>query len=158
MNPNRILGLDLASKTGICVIDSGKNLLYSDSIVLAVKDPQERILSLRKLLCDVIDKYHPGEFAVEDVFLPSKTSRKTPISLGELRGIARLSAAEIGVPIFFYAPKKVKMAITGNGNATKDDVSHWIKAEFDFAPKDDNEADAVSIAYTHLLMKPFIAE
>ena len=158
MSQNRILGLDLANKAGICVLDYEKNLLYSDSIVLAVKDPQKRILNLRKLLCEVVSKYHPSEFAVEDVFLPAKTSRKTPISLGELRGVARLSAAESNVPIYFYAPKKVKMAITGNGNASKEDVLHWITSELNFEPKDDNEADAVSIAYTHLLMKPYTLE
>ena len=155
MSAKRILGLDLANKIGICVIDSEKNLLYSDSIVLSKKNCQEKLLNLKKLLHDIVSKFQPNEFAIEDIFLPAKTSRKTPISLGELRGIARLSAAESDIPVFFYAPKKIKMAITGNGNASKNDVIHWIKAEFDFEPKDDNEADAVGIAYTHLLVRRY---
>ena len=152
---NPIIGLDLANKVGICVLSTNGDLLYSTSRSLSTRDPQERVLNLRKLLTEIMNQFSPGEMAIEDVFLPAKTSRKTPISLGELRGIARLSAAEHNIPVTFYAAKKIKMAITGSGNASKEDVIHWIQAEFNCTVADDNEADAISIAYTHLLMKRF---
>jgi crossover junction endodeoxyribonuclease RuvC len=107
------------------------------------------------LLVEVIEKFKPVEIAIEDVFLPAKTSRKTPIALGELRGVARLCAAEKNIPVFFYAPRQVKLAVTGYGNASKDDVVHWIQSEFSVRVKDDNEADAISIAWTHILTRRF---
>lgn len=151
-----VLGLDLADKLGLSVIDAKSNrLLLSLSRKLSRGDAQERILNLRKLLVEVIEKFKPDEIAIEDVFLPAKTSRKTPISLGELRGVARLCAAEKGIPVFFYAPRQVKQAVTGFGNASKEDVVHWIQSEFNLKVKDDNEADAISIAWTHILMRRF---
>ncbi len=151
-----VLGLDLAEKLGLSVIeaDSGR-LIFSLSRRLSRGDPQERLLNLRKLLLEAIKRYQPQEMAIEDVFLPAKTSRKTPISLGELRGVARLCAAEHGIPVFFYAARQVKQAITGFGNASKEDVTRWIESEFNVKVKDDNEADAISIAWTHILMRRF---
>ncbi len=151
-----VLGLDLAEKLGLSVIeaDSGK-LVFSLSRRLSRGDPQERLLNLHKLLQEAIKRYQPQEMAIEDVFLPAKTSRKTPISLGELRGVARLCAAEHDIPVFFYAARQVKQAITGFGNASKEDVTRWIESEFRVRVKDDNEADAISIAWTHILMRRF---
>ena len=152
----RVIGLDLANKSGICILDneSGK-VLYSDSINLAKGDSQKRLVKLREIVNQAIKTYSPEEMAIEDVFLPAKTSPKTPIALGELRGIAKLCAAENKIPVFFYAPRQVKMAVTGYGNARKEDVVHFIQAEFNLTVKDDNEADAISVAFTHILIQRF---
>jgi crossover junction endodeoxyribonuclease RuvC len=154
-----IIGLDLADKLGVSVIDAAQErLVFSDSITLARNDPQKRLLRLREYLLEMFARYQPSEIAIEDVFLPAKTSPRTPIALGELRGIARLCAAEKEIPVFFYPPRKVKMAITGYGNASKEDVVHWIEQEFKVQLKDHNEADAISIAWTHILMRRFALE
>jgi len=153
-----IIGLDLAEKVGICVLAfADHRLLWSDSVALSRKDPAEKLLNLKALIQDTILRYRPVEMAIEDVFLPAKTSRKTPISLGELRGVARLCAAEAGIPVFFYPPARVKLTITGSGRASKDDVLRWIESEFDMEVKDHNESDAISIAYTHWLNRRFQA-
>ncbi|MEW6711172.1 MAG: crossover junction endodeoxyribonuclease RuvC [Candidatus Riflebacteria bacterium] len=151
-----VLGLDLAEKLGLSIVDAQTNrLIFSMSRKLSHGDPQERLLNLRNLLVEAINRYQPTEMAIEDVFLPAKTSRKTPISLGELRGVARLCAAEKNIPVFFYAARQVKQAVTGFGNASKEDVVHWIQSEFNIKVKDDNEADAISIAWTHIMMRRF---
>ncbi|HNV68209.1 MAG TPA: crossover junction endodeoxyribonuclease RuvC [Candidatus Ozemobacteraceae bacterium] len=151
-----ILGLDLAQKTGLCVLAAeGPRLIWSDSVLLAAKDPGKRLLALQKVLVDIIERYHPDEIAMEDVFLPAKTSPRTPISLGELRGVARLCAARFEIPVSFYAPRQVKMTITGNGAAAKDDVIRLVESEFHVHLKDDNQADAISVAYTHMLARRF---
>ena len=153
---NIIVGLDLAEKMGLCVIDGlTKKLLFSSSVKLSKADSESRLVHLHKLLNKIIEKYTPNEFAIEDVFLPAKTSPRTPISLGELRGVARLCAAEHNIPVFFYPPRKVKLAITGYGNASKEDVIKWVENEFNINVKDDNEADAISIAWTHVMSKQF---
>jgi crossover junction endodeoxyribonuclease RuvC len=151
-----ILGLDLADRLGLSIIEvNSGQLLFSETRKLSKGDPQQRVLNLRNLLLSVLEKFNPIEVAIEDVFLPAKTSRKTPISLGELRGVARLCAAERNIPVFFYAPRQVKLAVTGYGNASKHDVVHWIQSEFNIEVKDDNEADAISIAWTHILTRRF---
>jgi len=151
-----VVGLDLADKLGISVIDrKTEKLLFSASISLARGDTQKRLLRLRECLIEVFTRFNPVEIAIEDVFLPAKTSPRTPIALGELRGVARLCAAEREIPVFFYPPRKVKMAVTGFGNASKDDVVHWIENEFRVKVKDHNEADAISIAWTHILERRF---
>ena len=153
---NIIVGLDLAEKMGLCVLDGlTKNLLFSSSVKLSKADSESRLVHLHKLLNKIIEKFSPNEFAIEDVFLPAKTSPRTPISLGELRGVARLCAAEHNIPVFFYPPRKVKLAITGYGNASKEDVIKWVEKEFNINVKDDNEADAISIAWTHVISKQF---
>lgn len=157
MTSEPVVGLDLADKLGISVIDrKTEKLLFSTSISLARGDTQKRLLRLRECLIEVFTRFSPVEIAIEDVFLPAKTSPRTPIALGELRGIARLCAAERDIPVFFYPPRKVKMAVTGFGNASKDDVVHWIENEFRVKVKDHNEADAISIAWTHILERRFL--
>ncbi|GAB1353614.1 MAG TPA: crossover junction endodeoxyribonuclease RuvC [Candidatus Rifleibacterium sp.] len=156
MTSEPVVGLDLADKLGISVIDrKTEKLLFSASISLARGDTQKRLLRLRECLIEVFTRFSPLEIAIEDVFLPAKTSPRTPIALGELRGVARLCAAERDIPVFFYPPRKVKMAVTGFGNASKEDVVHWIESEFRVKVKDHNEADAISIAWTHILERRF---
>lgn len=153
---NIVVGLDLAEKMGLCVMNGNtKQLLFSSTVKLSKADSESRLVHLHKLLNKVIEKFSPNEFALEDVFLPAKTSPRTPISLGELRGVARLCAAEHNLPVFFYPPRKVKMAITGYGNASKEDIINWVENEFSIKVKDDNEADAISIAWTHVMSRQF---
>ncbi len=153
-----LIGLDLATKLGISVFDiTSEKLVFSDSVKLPKGDTQLRVLALYDYLKEMFNKYKPTEIAVEDVFLPAKTSPRTPIALGELRGIARLCAAQNNLPVFFYPARKVKMAITGFGNACKDDIVCWIQNEFKIKVKEDNEADGISIGYTHLLERRFLA-
>ena len=153
---NIVVVLDLAEKMGLCVMNGHtKQLLFSSTVKLSKADSESRLVHLHKLLNKVIEKFSPNEFAIEDVFLPAKTSPRTPISLGELRGVARLCAAEHDIPVFFYPPRKVKLAITGYGNASKEDVIKWVENEFSINVKDDNEADAISIAWTHIMNRHF---
>lgn len=151
-----IIGLDLAEKTGIAVLDAHvQRLLWSASIKLAHRDSGAGLLQLRDLLHKVLAKFGKGEMAIEDIFLPIRTSRRTPIALGELRGVAKLCAAEANIPVFFYPPARIKMAITGSGRAAKEDVMGCIEAEFRIKPRDNNEADAIAVAHTHWLVQRF---
>lgn len=154
--PSYILGLDLAQKVGACVLETPTlKLKWAGTIILSKTNPELRFIKLKKTLYDIISSFPNLEIAIEDVYLPSKTSHKTPIALGELRGIARLCAAEANIPVTFYTPTKIKQAITGYGRASKEDIMHWIEIEFNYKVKDHNEADAISIAYTHWMHKNF---
>jgi crossover junction endodeoxyribonuclease RuvC len=153
-----LVALDLATKLGIGVFDlADGRLLFSDTVKLPKGDTQKRIEALYSYLTEMFAKYAPAEVAIEDVFLPAKTSPRTPIALGELRGVARLCAAQQGAEVFFYPARKVKLAITGYGNACKTDVIECIEREFKVRVKDDNEADAISIGWTHILERRFLS-
>ena len=76
MTSEPVVGLDLADKLGISVIDrKTEKLLFSASISLARGDTQKRLLRLRECLIEVFTRFSPVEVAIEDVFLPAKTSR-----------------------------------------------------------------------------------
>ncbi len=153
-----LIGLDLATKCGVSVFDiDTEKLVFSDTVKLPKSDGQLRLIQLFDYLNLLYAKYMFKEAAIEDVFLPVKTSPRTPIALGELRGVTRLWAAQKGIETFFYPPRKVKMAITGFGNAAKTDIITWIQNEFNIKVKDDNEADAISIAWTHILERRFMS-
>jgi crossover junction endodeoxyribonuclease RuvC len=153
-----LVALDLATKLGVGVFDlADGRLLFSDTVKLPKGDAQKRIEALYSYLTQMFAKYAPAEVAIEDVFLPAKTSPRTPIALGELRGVARLCTAQQGAEVFFYPARKVKLAITGYGNASKTDVMECIEREFKVKVKDDNEADAISIGWTHILERRFLS-
>ena len=74
----------------------------------------ERILSL-------IDEFHPDEIAIEAPFYGKNV--QSMLKLGRAQGVAMAAALYRSLPIFEYAPRKIKMAITGNGNASKEQVA-----------------------------------
>jgi crossover junction endodeoxyribonuclease RuvC len=78
----------------------------------------ERTLSL-------IDEYKPDEFAIEAPFYGKNV--QSMLKLGRAQGVAMASALYRSIPIFEYSPKKVKQSITGNGNASKEQVSAMLK-------------------------------
>ncbi|MBF0406910.1 MAG: crossover junction endodeoxyribonuclease RuvC [Candidatus Riflebacteria bacterium] len=154
-NSDVIIGLDLAERTGICVLlKESRKILYSGSVKLGGPSGK-RLVTLNTLLTDLLGKYSNVEIAIEDVFLPVVTSPRTPISLGELRGVALLCAELSGAKVFFYPPAKMKLAVTGSGRAKKNDVIDIIEREFNLSKIDDNQADAIGIAYTHWMISNF---
>jgi len=88
--------------------------------------------------------------AFETVFVGKNI--KSTINLGEARGVAILCAANHSIPCFEYAPTKVKQAVVGNGNATKEQVQSMVKRILnlpEIAMKDAADALAVAICHSH---------
>jgi crossover junction endodeoxyribonuclease RuvC len=78
-------------------------------------------------------------------------SHKTAISLGAARGAAILAAAENGLPIFEYAPTRIKQAAVGRGGAAKNQVAFMVRASLGLTETPGaDEADALAIGMTHL--------
>ncbi|MFC1743087.1 crossover junction endodeoxyribonuclease RuvC [Candidatus Riflebacteria bacterium] len=149
-----ILGLDLASRTGTAVLaGDSKKILHSDSIRLLSGKKSESLCILEKKLLALFNKFPINEVAIEDIFLPVKTSRKTPIWLGELRGVARLVCSRMKLEPKFYPPLKIKMAITGSGRCSKEEMKFLLEQEFSYSFVDDNASDAMAVAYLHLLCR-----
>ena len=76
---------------------------------------------------------------------------KTAMKVGQARGAAILAAGDCRLPVFNYAPNKIKIALTGFGHADKKQVQEMVKRflNLDKVPKPDHAADALACAYCH---------
>ncbi len=90
---------------------------YGDDHFLKLKNIFEQTLQL-------IDNYHPDELAIEAPFFGKNI--QSMLKLGRAQGVAMSAALYRSIPIAEYSPKKIKMAITGNGNASKEQVAAFV--------------------------------
>jgi crossover junction endodeoxyribonuclease RuvC len=107
------------------------------------------LVAIRDRLAELIHEHEPDCCALEAVIYVQ--SYKTAITLGAARGCAIMAAAERGLPVFEYAPKRIKQATVGNGSADKAQVAFMVRALLGLTetPGDD-AADALAIGLTHL--------
>lgn len=118
-----------------------------------IKNPPKLSLSgclveIHAQLCDVIGTFSPTAMAIESVIYVQ--SFPTAITLGSARGAALLAAAQKGLAIHEYAPRKVKQAVVGRGGAQKAQVGFMIRALLGLTvtPPPD-AADAIAVGLTH---------
>ena len=102
---------------------------------------------------DIIDSYLPDEMAIEAPFFGKNV--QSMLKLGRAQGVAIAAAINHSVPITEYAPLKIKMAITGNGSASKEQVAGMLQRmlhlEESEMPKFLDATDALAAAYCHYL-------
>lgn len=107
------------------------------------------LVAIRKAILEVIAEFRPNCAAMESVIFVQ--SHRTAILLGAARGASIIAAAEQGLPIFEYPPKRVKQATVGRGNAQKDQVAFMMRALFKLTETPPHDAaDALAIGQTHL--------
>ncbi len=149
----RIIGIDTSLRsTGVGIIEvSGSSLRLVEAITLAI--PATRPLSecLRRIdsgLAELIEKYKPEAAAVEGIFYCKNV--KTAVILGQARGVAIAACSRAGLPVFEYPPRRVKQALVGHGEATKEQVALMVIRLLGLSetPQEDS-ADALSIAICH---------
>ncbi|MBI3399129.1 MAG: crossover junction endodeoxyribonuclease RuvC [Deltaproteobacteria bacterium] len=150
----RILGIDPGSHiTGYGIVDGDKGKLFhvSDgSIVTGSKNPLAlRLHSIFDSIQKVVSEFKPDGVVIEEIFY-AKNARSA-IMLGHARGVAILCASQHNLPVFEYSPMKIKQAVVGYGNATKDQVQKMVKAllKLDAVPKPD-ASDALAAAICHI--------
>ena len=101
----------------------------------------------------IIDAYLPDEMAIEAPFFGKNV--QSMLKLGRAQGTAIAAAIHHGVPIHEYAPMKIKMAITGNGAASKEQVAGMLQRMLKLTDDDVNTfmdaTDALGAAYCHFL-------
>ena len=101
----------------------------------------------------LIDKHHPTCLAIETQFVDKNP--QTMIKIVHAQGVAIAAALSRDVPIYEYSPMKIKMAITGNGHSTKQQVAdmlqRFLHISDDQMPKKLDATDALGIAYCHFL-------
>lgn len=125
-----ILGIDpgtIVMGYGILLVQGNKPKLETMGI-LQLNKYEDYYLRLKKIyerVSSLIDQYHPDELAIEAPFFGKNV--QSMLKLGRAQGVAMAAALEKQVPIFEYAPLKIKMAITGNGGASKEQVAGMLQ-------------------------------
>jgi crossover junction endodeoxyribonuclease RuvC len=104
-------------------------------------------------LQELIDKYHPTVLAIESQFVDKNP--QTMIKIVHAQGVAIAAALSKDVPVQEYSPMKIKMAITGNGHASKEQLADMLQRFLHIPdeqmPKKLDATDALGIAYCHFL-------
>ena len=151
----RILGLDPGTATvGYGVIDDvdGRVAVVSyGAITTRPKDGDaaRRLQIIFEKLNDLIVEFRPDAAAVEKLFFGKNIT--TAIKVGQARGVLLLCLANADVPIAEYSPPKIKEAVTGYGNASKEQIQYMVQNLLNLSeiPKPDDAADGLAIALTH---------
>jgi crossover junction endodeoxyribonuclease RuvC len=150
----RILGIDPGlAIVGWGIVDSErgktKPVAYGAITTPAHTDIEERLLIIQNDLEELINKYHPEEMAIEELFF--NTNITTGIAVAEARGVLICTAHKLGVKISEYTPLQVKQAVVGYGKAEKKQVIAMVTTLLGLQkpPKPDDTADAIAIALCH---------
>ena len=144
---------------GVLSVVSGDMVLLEMNVlrIPARLDTYERLHLIHKKITALVREFSPTEFAIEAPFFGKNV--QSMLKLGRAQGVAMAAAIARDVPIFEYAPLKIKMSITGNGRAAKEQVAYMVQRLLNV--KNANWAldtsDALALAVCHLTVRRFAA-
>ncbi len=148
-----ILGIDPGTNIlgfGILGVISKKPSYISMGIMdlHKLRDPYLKLQEIFNETILLIDKYQPDELAIEAPFYGKNV--QSMLKLGRAQGVAMAAALSRSVPIFEYAPRKIKLSITGHGGASKEQVAALLSQilHFDTLPNLD-ATDGLATALCH---------
>ena len=155
----RVFGIDCGTEcTGYGVVEVDETprrprlkAIAAGGIVLAKKDPlPTRLARVYAELTALMALHEPAMVAIEDVFFSANA--KSALKLGQVRGVALLAAANMGLPVAEYAPLSVKSSVVGYGLAKKEQVQFMVARllELEREPEPADAADALAIAICHI--------
>ena len=152
----RVIGIDPGlAKTGFAVVEplqKGGRVCYSGNINT---DPEhsleERLSTIYHELSRVLRNWSPDLMVLEDVFVV-KRFPMAAMQLGEVRGVIRLAARNMGVSISEIKPTEVKSALAGSGRAGKEQIERVVRRilHIEAKIKSDHVSDAMALALTGL--------
>ncbi len=143
-------GTNLMGYGLIRVVDKKPQILVSGVVDMKkITDPYIKLQKIFQRTLQVIDEYHPDELAIESQFFGKNV--QSMLKLGRAQGVAISAALHRNIPIFEYAPKKIKLAITGTGTASKEQLATVLQRFFKMKefPQNPDESDAIAIAMCH---------
>src|SRR5207249_2377999 len=150
----RVLAIDASLRNcGVAIVDGGNGksraLFFGTIHNASSLKSSACLVAIRDQLTQLIREHEPDCCALESVIYVQ--SYKTAILLGAARGAAILAAAERGLPVFEYAPKRIKQATVGRGSADKNQVAFMIRVLLGLSETPTADAaDALAIGLTHL--------
>jgi crossover junction endodeoxyribonuclease RuvC len=151
----RIIGIDPGTASvGFGIIDEedGRlNVVKYGVIRTQPKDgdASKRLQIIYRELNEILNTYRPDAAAVEELFFGRNIS--TAIQVGQARGVLLLALANSQITVAEYSPPKIKEAVSGYGNASKEQVQYMVQNLLDLEeqPKPDDAADGLAVALTH---------
>ena len=149
-----ILGIDPGTSImGFGLIKIVKNkmtLIQMNELVLnKLDDHYLRLKHIFERTIDLIEKYNPDEISIEAPFFGKNVH--SMLKLGRAQGVAMAAGLSKEIPITEYSPKKIKMSITGNGNASKEQVAKMLQSLLNIKelPKNLDSTDGLAAAVCH---------
>ncbi len=149
-----VLGVDPgARRTGYALVEvRGDRVFFlrSGALCPAPRLPfHEKLKVIYEGLREILCEYAPDEIAIEDVFV--RSNPRVALRMGHVRGMALLAGALSGIGVAEYAPREIKQAIVGNGNASKEQVKFMVSALLRLTAEiSEDESDALAVAITHV--------
>src|SRR5919201_6037853 len=150
----RVMGVDPGlGRCGWAVVEqAGGRVAAVDfgTIATGGAEVAPRLAALAARLRQVLAATRPDCLAIERVFFNANV--RTAMTVGQASGVALLLAAEHGLPVAAYTPPQVKRAVTGTGDAPKEQVGYMVKAllGLEAMPAPADTADALAVALCHL--------
>ena len=154
MHERIILGIDPGTTImgfGLIKIVKGEmEFMQLNELILSKYD--DHYLKLKHIFnrtIELIDTYHPDEISLEAPFFGKNV--QSMLKLGRAQGVAMAAGLSRDIPVTEYSPKKIKMAITGNGNASKEQVAKMLQSLLGFKtlPKNLDSTDGLAAAVCH---------
>ena len=149
-----VLGIDPGLATlgwGVLKSERGRFETVDYGVVLTPKEESlpVRLAMLEEGVNELIDKYHPDEIALEELFFNNNIT--TGINVAQARGVILLTCVKKCGRLYEYTPLQIKQALTGYGRADKKQMQIMVKTllRLDNIPKPDDAADALAVALTH---------
>lgn len=153
-NEKIILGIDPGTTImgfGIIkVVNKKMEFIQMNELLLnKYKDHYVKLKLIFERTIELIDTYHPDEIAIEAPFFGKNV--QSMLKLGRAQGVAMAAGLSREIPITEYLPKKIKMAITGNGNASKEQVAKMLQSVLGLKtlPKNLDATDGLAAAVCH---------
>lgn len=134
----------------IKIIDNKMSFMQLNELMLKkYSDHYTKLKLIFERTIHLIDTYHPDEIAIEAPFFGKNV--QSMLKLGRAQGVAMAAGLSREVSITEYSPKKIKMAITGNGNASKEQVAKMLQSilELKEIPKNLDATDGLAAAVCH---------
>ena len=154
LNDKIILGIDPGTTImGFGLIKvKGKNMEFLQLNELQLKKYSDHYIKLKLIFertMELIDNFKPDEIAIEAPFFGKNV--QSMLKLGRAQGVAMAAGLSREIPITEYSPKKIKMAITGNGNASKEQVAKMLQSLLNLKelPKNLDSTDGLAAAVCH---------
>ncbi|SFN30219.1 crossover junction endodeoxyribonuclease RuvC [Salegentibacter flavus] len=149
-----ILGIDPGTTImgfGLIKVENKKmEFLQLNELQLSkYSDPYIKLKLIFERTIELIDTYNPDEIAIEAPFFGKNV--QSMLKLGRAQGVAMAAGLSRQIPITEYLPKKIKMAITGNGNASKEQVARMLQSLLNLKslPKNLDSTDGLAAAVCH---------
>jgi crossover junction endodeoxyribonuclease RuvC len=153
-----ILGIDPGTTVlgyGLIGVQNNKLSLINFGVIQLNKIPNhpDKLKRIYDRISGIINEFHPDEMAIEAPFFGKNV--QSMLKLGRAQGVAIAASLSKNIPFEEYSPRRIKQAITGNGNASKEQVAAMLQKLLNFndLPKYLDATDGLAVAVCHHFSK-----